>query len=286
MCSVVACDLDGVVWLGRQAIPGAAGGIARLRAHGHRVVFVTNNSYATRAACASRLSGIGIPTTPDDIVTSATAAARWCAGVVPPTARLLVHGGPGVHEALRAAGFERLDDAGVPEPDPERHSLRDDSNSDDSRPGEGPHAAVVCGWHPEFDFERLTRATHALHLGARFVATNTDPTYPDQGRRLPGNGALVAALERASGRPPDVVAGKPHSPMVDAVRAICGSGGIMIGDRPSTDGAFAAALGWPFALVLTGVAGRGREEAIPEPAPRWVESSLGALAERMCEDRS
>lgn len=273
MAAVLACDLDGVVWLGDRPIEGAAAAIARVRALGHRVVFVTNNSYAPAARYANKLAAMGIVTEPADVVTSATAAAHWCRGALPPDARILVHGGPGVHDALRAAGFERLDDAGA---EPENAARAGVGRAVD-------HDAVVCGWHREFDFARLARAVYALHRGARFVATNTDPTYPDDGRRLPGNGALVAAVERAAGRPPDVVAGKPNAPMVAVVRAVCGPVGIMIGDRPSTDGAFADALGWPFGLVLSGVAGPGGEERVPDPAPRWQAGDLGALVEQMHE---
>jgi len=239
-------------------------------------VFVTNNSYATLSSYAGKLAEMGIETEPADVITSATAAAQWCRGALAPDARILVHGGPGVHEALRAAGFDRLDDAG---------NVAGSVTGSGSAPTTVEHDAVVCGWHREFDFERLAVAAHALHRGARFVATNTDPTYPDDGRRLPGNGALVAALERATGRLPDVVAGKPHAPMADTVRERCGQVAIMIGDRPSTDGAFADALGAEFGLVLTGVAGPDGEEPVPEPAPRWVAADLAALVALITQPR-
>lgn len=256
---VLCCDLDGVVWLGDRPIPGSAAAIERLRAAGSRVVFVTNNSSATRADYAEKLAHVGITTDPVDVLSSATAAAHWCANELGREARILLHAGAGVSEALESRGFTGLVDAS------------------EARPGER-FEAVVCGWHRNFDFDRLAAAADALHLGARFVATNLDPTYPDVERRIPGNGALIAALATAAGRAPDVIAGKPHLPMVEVVRAVCGETGIMIGDRPSTDGQFAAVLGWPFALVLSGVAGDNREEPVPQPPPAYVAADLAALS--------
>src|SRR5439155_5373719 len=114
-----------------------------------------------------------------------------------------------------------------------------------------PAAAVVVGLHRDFDFDDLDRASAAVRDGARFVATNLDATYPVPGGMIPGSGAIVAAVATASGHAPEV-AGKPERPMVDLVRERLGPTGVVVGDRPSTDGAFADALGWPFALVLSG----------------------------------
>ncbi len=260
--AVLCCDLDGVVWLGETPIRGSADAIARLRSSGRRVVFVTNNSSATRGEYAAKLTRLGIPSGPSDVISSASAAGSWCVATLGREARVLVCAGAGVHEALHAAGCEQVVDASQ------------------AAPGDVSDA-VVCGWHRHFDFQRLAVAADAVHRGARFVATNLDPTYPTAHGRLPGNGALVAAIATASGRSPDVVAGKPHEPMVAAVRAVCGDTGIMVGDRPSTDGVFATRLGWPFALVLSGVAGEGGEEPVPEPAPDYVTPDLASFVERL-----
>jgi len=133
------------------------------------------------------------------------------------------------------------------------------------------------GFHRDFDFDGLTRAADAARAGARFVATNMDPTYPIHGGVVPGAGALVAAVATAAGRAPEV-AGKPEGPMADLVRSRYGNAGVVIGDRPSTDGAFAAALGWPFALVMSGVAGSVGGEPVPDPAPPFVADDLVRLA--------
>jgi HAD superfamily hydrolase (TIGR01450 family) len=254
--SVVCCDLDGVIWRGDEPIPGAAEGVAALRAGGLRLVFVTNNSSGTRAENAAKLVACGVPAGPDDVLSSATAAARLLAADLAPGARVLVCAGPGVSEALLAAGLAPVEAA--------------------------PAEAVVVGWHRDFNFDGLARAADAVRAGARFVATNIDPTYPSADGLLPGNGALVAAVATASGRQPEV-AGKPYAPMATLVAETSGDRGVMVGDRPSTDGALAAALGWPFALVLSGIVGAVGEETIPDAAPAFVAPDLGALAPLLLE---
>ncbi|MGH9022178.1 MAG: HAD-IIA family hydrolase, partial [Acidimicrobiia bacterium] len=166
------CDLDGVVWLGGDALPGAAAGVHRLRQGGYRVVFVTNNSSLTNAEILARLDRAGIVAAPDEVLSSAIAAARLIRSEPAAGARVLACAGAGVLEALAGEGLEAVE--------------------------EGPCQAVIVGWHRTFDFERLDRAAAAVRAGARFVATNLDPTFPAPGRLLPGNGALVAAVATAA----------------------------------------------------------------------------------------
>jgi 4-nitrophenyl phosphatase len=246
----VCCDLDGVIWRGEMPIAGSADAVARLRADGARVVFLTNNSSGTIDEYCSRLERMGIAVEAGDVATSAQSAAAFLALTMAPGTRVLACAGAGVREALTRHDFEVVDDV--------------------------PAAAVVVGWHREFDFERLRRAADAVRAGARYVATNADPTYPGEHGLLPGAGAIAAAVSAASGRAPEV-AGKPEPPMVALVRARFGARGVMVGDRPSTDGALAAALGWPFALVLSGVAGSAGEESVPDPPPAFVGADLAAL---------
>ncbi len=251
---VVACDLDGVVWRGDEAIASAAGGIAALRDAGLRVAFVSNNSNSPVGDVVAKLERMGIPAVADDVVTSALAAAWLLAHTLAPGARVLVCGGPGVREALAGAGLTPVDD--------------------------GPADSVVVGFHREFDYDRLDRASRAVREGARFVATNLDATYPVPGGLIPGAGSLVAAVATASGATPEV-AGKPEAPTVGLIRERYGDAGVVVGDRPTTDGALADALGWPFALVLSGVTAAVAPpggEAIPDPAPPFVAADLGALA--------
>ena len=250
---VVCCDLDGVVWRGETAIDGSAAGIEVLRGAGLRVVFLTNNSNGRVRDNVARLAAAGVEAGPDDVVSSAQAAAALLAPDLAAGARVLACAGPGVVEALLGRGFEIVE---TTTPD---------------------LAAVVVGWHRKFDFERLRRAADGVRSGVRFVATNLDPTYPGAQGLLPGAGSLVAAVATAGGRRPEV-AGKPEPPMAALVRARYADPVVMIGDRPSTDGAFAAALGVPFALVLSGVAGTAGEESVPDPAPPFVARDLGELA--------
>jgi 4-nitrophenyl phosphatase len=252
--AVVCCDLDGVIWRGDTPIAGSADAVGALRAAGARVVFLTNNSSGRVGDYVTKLAAVGIETTADDVGTSAQAAAALLAHELSSGARVLACAGDGVVEALHAVGFDVVE--------------------------QGPADAVVVGWHRTFDFERLRRASDAVRDGARFVATNSDPTYPSADGLLPGAGALVAAVATASGRTPEV-AGKPEPPTVALVQARFGNDGVMVGDRPSTDGALAQALGWPFALVLSGVAGRAGEEGIPDPPPAYVAADLAALVTQL-----
>jgi HAD superfamily hydrolase (TIGR01450 family) len=252
---VVVLDLDGVLWLGEEPLEGAAAAVARLRAAGVPVLFLTNNSSLPIPAYVAKLAGMGVPATADEILTSAVAGAHLLAADLPLRARVLVVGEEGILEALRTAGLEPV--------------------------AEGPCDAVIVGICRTFDYWMCDRAQSAIRAGARFVATNMDPTYPAPHGLVPGAGAIVAAITAAAGVAP-VVAGKPHPPTVELLReriASWGHGpavGIMVGDRPTTDGALAQALGWPFALVRSDVSATVGEEAI---VPAIAADSLAGLVE-------
>ena len=256
---VVCCDLDGVVWRGDEPIPGAAAAISALCDAGDRVVFVSNNSSQPVGEVAGKLAAAGVPASSGDVITSAVSAATLLASALDPGSPVLACAGPGVVEALEDAGL--------------RPVTRE------------PVAAVVVGFHRDFDFDELDHASAAVRSGARFIATNLDATYPVPGGMIPGSGAIAAAVATASGRAPEV-AGKPERPMVDLIRARFGSSGLVVGDRPSTDGALADALGWPFALVLSGVTQRDAPpggESIPEPPPPFVADDLAALVPQLID---
>ncbi len=227
-------DLDGVIWLAEEPIAGSADAVARLRRAGHGVMFATNNSSPTVNELQQRLARAGIESTPDDIVTSAQAAAS----MLEPGSTAVVCGDAGVLEALEAR----------------RVSVRT----------EGPAHAVVVGWTRRFDFDLLADAATTVRLGARLIGTNEDPTHPTPHRLLPGSGALLAAVATASQTTPEV-GGKPHDPMVALLRSRAPDAVVVVGDRPSTDGALARALGLPFALVRTGVTSDGTEPMVVEP---------------------
>lgn len=247
----VVCDLDGVVWLAAQPIPGAAAAVAALRRAGHRVLFVTNNSFATVAEVEAKLAGVGVPAE-GDVITSAVVAGDLVAA----GERVLVCGGPGIEEAVRRRGAEVVRPAGPAV----------------------PVDVVVVGFHRSFDYEVMRVAATAVRAGARLVGTNTDATYPTPEGPIPGGGAILAAVATAAGRDP-VVAGKPHEPMAAAVRAATGGevgDAVMVGDRPETDGAFARTIGCRFALVLSGVTGAG--DLPVEPEPDLVAADLAGVA--------
>ncbi|WP_116998419.1 HAD-IIA family hydrolase [Desertimonas flava] len=233
----VLCDLDGVVWLAGVPIPGSVEAIDKLRAAGRRVVFVTNSSAPTIAEHTAALAAVGIEAS-GDVISSATAAAA----LVSPGERVLVCGGAGVHEAVLSAGAVSID------------------GSDEAGAADGVDAVVV-GLHRTFDYERLRIAVAALQRGARFIACNRDPLFPTPAGRVPGAGAIVAALAASAQREPEV-AGKPHRAAAEAVAAHLGisldddaafiRGLVMVGDQVSTDGLFAELLACRFALVRTG----------------------------------
>ena len=231
----ILCDLDGVVWLMHQPIAGSVNAIQLLKNAGHRVLFVTNNSYAVISDQENALAKIGIDAH-NDVVTSSQAAGA----LLRKGERVLLGGGPGAVEAVKNAGAVlagRSDDQTDSEIDQEVDT-------------------VMVGFHPSFDYRGLTRLSQAVRNGARLIATNDDATYPTPRGLIPGGGSILASVVAASGVEP-IIAGKPHQPMADLVRQVLGvtdlSDAWMVGDRPSTDGLFAQTVGCKFAQVLTGI---------------------------------
>ena len=231
----ILCDLDGVVWLMHQPIAGSVNAIQLLKSAGHRVLFVTNNSYSVISDQENALAKIDIDAH-NDVVTSSQAAGA----LLRKGERVLLGGGPGAVEAVKNAGavlVGRSDDQTDSEVDQEVDT-------------------VMVGFHPSFDYRGLTRLSQAVRNGARLIATNDDATYPTPRGLIPGGGSILASVVAASGVEP-IIAGKPHQPMADLVRQVLGvtdlSDAWMVGDRPSTDGLFAQTVGCKFAQVLTGI---------------------------------
>jgi glycerol-1-phosphatase len=224
-------DLDGVVYVGGDAVDGVPDLLRDLRDRGMTLAFVTNNAARTPDAVASHLTELGIDAAPTDVVTSAQAAAREVAARVPAGSKVLVVGGEGLEEALRERGLEPVDKA-----------------SDQP-------AAVVQGFHQTVGWRNLAEGGYALRqLGVPWVASNLDLTIPTAGGIAPGNGALVNVVAEAAGRRPDVVAGKPFRPLFDeTVRRIASERPLVIGDRLDTDIEGAVTCGADALLVMTGV---------------------------------
>lgn len=247
-------DLDGVLYLAGDPVPHAADSVRSARETGLRGAFVTNNASRRPAVVAAHLTELGIPAVPEDVVTSAQAAARWLAARLEPGTPVLVVGTSGLSDEVAAAGLA-----------PVRSAL--------DRP-----AAVVQGLAPETSWSDLAEAAVALRAGALWVAGNTDSTYPSPRGPLPGNGALVAALVTATGRTP-VVVGKPepelHRTSVERVGA---RRPLVVGDRLDTDVLGAVRGGSDSLLVLTGVV--QRDELLAAPAgqrPTYVSQDLRGL---------
>ncbi len=227
---VALLDLDGVVYVGKGAVPHAAAALdSAFAQYGMRSVFVTNNAARPPEAVAAHLVELGVRAEPGDVVTSAQAGARMLAERLPAGSRVLCIGGPGVPAALVERGLTPVESA---DDDP---------------------VAVIQGFGPKVGWKQLAEGTLAIERGLLWVATNVDATIPSPRGRVLGNGSLVAALRHATGAEP-LVAGKPLPPLMrESVDRAGASSPIVVGDRLDTDIEGANATGIPSVLVLTGV---------------------------------
>lgn len=231
----LVCDLDGVVYRGDQVVPGAGEALTRFTAAGYRVIFATNNSSKTDEAVATKITELtGYEVGTGQVVTSARAAAA----MLDDSTSVFVVGGQGLRTAMVEAGHrivERGEEA----------------------------SAVAVGFDIDLSYDRLRNATRALLNGARFIASNLDTTFPAaHGDLWPGAGAMVAALEAASGRTAEP-AGKPHEPMRRLIEARLGRGPVhVVGDRPETDLELGRVAGWNTVLTLSGVTPAGESSNV------------------------
>ena len=253
---VALLDLDGVVYVGAHPVQHAARALATARASGMRLAFVTNNAARPPGRVADHLTSLGIAARDAEVVTSAQAAARVLAEMLPVGARVLVVGGEGLIAALRERGLTPVADAAA---DP---------------------VAVVQGFHPDVGWRLLAEGCYAVAAGVPWVASNVDRTIPTPRGTAPGNGTLVDAVRAATGREP-VVAGKPEPPMHrEAVLRTVAEKPLVVGDRLDTDIEGARRFGVDSLLVLTGVTSPGDlVNAPPERRPTYVAKDLRALNE-------
>lgn len=267
--SLVLTDLDGVVYRGAEAVPGAVAALRDATRGGdgsaRRLAFLTNNASRTDAQVAEHLAELGLDAVPEDVVTSPQAALRLLRAKLEPGALVLVVGGEGIVRVLEDAGYRT-------------------TRSAEDRPD-----AVMQGFASHVGWEHLAEASFALSgRDIPWIATNQDWTIPVARGIAPGNGTLVSAVHTVVGRLPQV-AGKPETPMFElalerfGVRA---DEAIMIGDRLDTDILGANRAGIPSVLVLTGV-DRAKQvlAAGREQRPRYVLEHLGQLAEPYPEVR-
>jgi 4-nitrophenyl phosphatase len=224
----VALDLDGVVYQGSAALPGAVAAVSALRAAGFQIFFVTNGSAATRRHVADKLGGLGLPCETDRVTTSGHVAARCARQLVQDGQPALLVGSAGLAQECEAEGLAVTDD-------PQKAGV------------------VIVGLDVSFGYDRLALALAALRRGVPLVGCNRDPSYPGVGGvLLPGCGPLLAAVETAAGRGADVVVGKPAAAMLTDLWESTGTSDrdwFVVGDSSYADMGMAEAAGVPGVLV-------------------------------------
>lgn len=225
-------DLDGVVYEGSQAITNAVPSINSIQSSGVRVGYVTNNSSRRPETIAAQLADFGLQAEPSSIIGSALTGAELLTTMIPRGSKVLVVGGDGLRARIEEFGFIAIDSA-----------------------DESP-AAVIQGFAPDVAWKHLAEAAFAIQRGAKWVATNSDWTLPQDRGLAPGNGTLVSAVHTAVGQLP-VVAGKPEPAIFyTAIRHFGSNSALFVGDRIDTDIVGANRAGLDSALVMTGVSTR------------------------------
>jgi len=251
----VLLDLDGVVYRGAHAVPGAVDALGRVT-HA-RLAYLTNNANRRPETVAEHLQDLGLPATVDDIITSAQAIAGVLARDLPSGSAVLTVGGEGLRAALTERGL-------VPVTDRHHDGV----------------AAVVQGYAPDLGWRDLAEASYAIESGLPYYVSNTDLTIPTAEGIAPGNGALVHAVRLATGVEP-VVAGKPYAPLFEETMGRLGvSAPVMVGDRLDTDIRGARTAGIPSLWVATGVNTLADVVAAdPQERPDYVGADLSVLHE-------
>ncbi|WP_248927716.1 HAD-IIA family hydrolase [Paenibacillus hamazuiensis] len=244
-------DLDGTVYLGDRMIEGAAEAIETLRARGDRVVFLSNKPIATRQSYVDKLNKMGIKTTLSDVLNSSQIVARYLLKRIHPGEKVFVIGEEPIREELG------------------QHGIAITENSEGVR-------YVVLSWDRSFTYDKLNRLYQAAIRGSVIIASNPDATCPLDGGQLPDTGAFIAALEVATGKPIDLVVGKPS--LIAAEEAIAHLGLsceniFMVGDRLETDIRMANEAGMKSVLVLTGVSTKEMAEKAPF-RPHYIVPSI------------
>lgn len=256
-------DLDGVVWRGDTPIAGAISAINDLRAAGKRCLFCTNNSAQTQADFVTKLAGMGVEgVQEEEVITSSSATALYLSAQYTGPFLAYVVGGEGIRLALQKIGARIFRDADITE----------ETNVD----------CVIAGIDREFNYEKLRIAQRLIQRGALFIATNRDATYPIENGVIPGAGAVIAAIETASGSTP-VTIGKPRPVMIQLVMQKYGLQAdqiAVIGDRLDTDIVCARRAGVAALLVTTGVTNlQQAQRAKGEMRPDAVFPDLTTFAE-------
>lgn len=248
-------DLDGTVYLGEELLPGSRETIAALRDSGARVLYLTNKPLESSSSYADKLTALGLPTDPNDIVTSLDALIGYMIDRHP-SASVLCVSEPLVATTIKAAGFEIVD--------PDRAEEA---------------SAVVVAFDRTFDYAKLHAAFKAVRNGAVIVATNPDRFCPTRDGGLPDCAAMLAAVEACTGERAEAIVGKPSAQMMDTILRrldLPPHQVLMVGDRLETDVAMARQAGVDAALTLSG-ATTAQEAARADPPPTYVLNNLGDL---------
>ena len=248
-------DLDGVVWVGREMVPGSIDALRSLLGASKEIVFVTNNPGKPASEYARRLGEVGVDVSTERIVTAGEATATLAAESAGVGAGAFVIGAPAFHETVADAGLKLLEGEAGPKAD-----------------------VVLVSGHRGFDYEELLTATLALQRGAALFATSHDPTLPMPGGAWPGTGAILAAVETASGATA-AIGGKPEPHLFEMARERIAAAKrvAMVGDRVSSDIEGGRRVGLETVLVLSGATSR-KEAEDADPAPDHVVEDLAALA--------
>lgn len=246
-------DLDGTIYLGEQLLPSAGQTIARLRSWGRRVIFLSNNPTHTCEQYAAKLSRLGLPTQPQDIVNSSQVMMQWLLETAP-GCRVFVVGEQPLMQELTQAGFQLVEQA-------DRIDF------------------VIASFDRTFHYQKLQISFDAIRAGARFVATNADRYCPVPGGGQPDAASVIAAIEACTGTTVEVVVGKPSPIMARTVAHMLklpAERCIMVGDRLETDIAMGKAAGMVTAVVLTGATTRALLNNSPIQ-PDYILENIGQL---------
>jgi 4-nitrophenyl phosphatase len=244
-------DMDGVLWRGTEPIGDLAAAFKTIEAKGLIATFATNNATRTIEQYVEKLAGFGIDAQPEHVYTSAWATGEFLAEKHPRGGNVFTIGTDGLRETLRRKGFEHADEDVL---------------------------GVVVGMNVDVNYAQMGEATLLINNGAPFYGTNPDKSFPTPRGLMPGNGAILAAIEAATGVSPEII-GKPKGTMFLQALAQIGispDDTLVVGDRLETDIAGGQAAGCKTAVVLSGVSTRAMAEAW-SPAADYITNDLTAL---------
>ncbi|MEN0072074.1 MAG: HAD-IIA family hydrolase [Propionicimonas sp.] len=250
----VLFDLDGVIYLGPVAVPGAPEAMAALDSAGKAVMYVTNNAARSADTVVRQLRGLGFEAGPGNVLTSAQVAAAGLAEVLAPGSKVLVAGSASLAGLIAEAGLVPV--AGA----------------------EDEPVAVLQGYDPVLTWPMLDEVCLAIARGAIWYATNDDASRPTDRGLVPGAGAMIAAVATAIGGSPTTF-GKPHRPMMaEAVRRTGARRPLFVGDRVDTDIVGANNAGMDSLMVFSGAHGKRDLVACgPGERPTHIGADVAAL---------